>query len=244
MLAAPPLKVPAAPPRRRSRPCAGGSAASPDWGLRGLAFRRIRALSDKHGKVEEWVDARSFCYGVNSGIETFGTIESLLRPTLHDLGFDLVVARMIGGARRTLQILAEPLDHERSMTVEDCAEISHAVSAVLDVEDPIAGRYTLEVSSPGLDRPLVRKEDFQRFAGSSVRLETVGTVEGRKRFRGELLGLVGEGDRLRLRFDEGEVELSLADVRKARLEPGDDLTRGAGRSRKSGTAENKGDIGR
>ncbi|MEZ5826618.1 MAG: ribosome maturation factor RimP [Geminicoccaceae bacterium] len=212
--------------------------------MRAQAFRRIRALSDKHGKVEEWVDARSFCYGVNSGIETFGKIESLLRPTLNDLGYELVVARMIGGARRTLQIMAEPLEQDRAMTVEDCAEVSHAVSAVLDVEDPIPGRYTLEVSSPGLDRPLVRKEDFERFAGKHIRLETSEPVEGRKRFKGELLGLVGEGDRLRLRFDEGEIELPLAYVRKARLELADDLIGSAGRARKSGPVESKGDIGR
>ncbi|MEZ5862642.1 MAG: ribosome maturation factor RimP [Geminicoccaceae bacterium] len=116
----------------------------------------------------------------------------MLAPTLHDLGFDLVQVRLLGGQRRTLQVMAEPLDRGVTMTVEHCADISQAVSAVLDVADPIAGAYVLEVSSPGLDRPLVRLDDFARFAGHEVRLEVEPPLDGRKRWRGLLEGVAGE----------------------------------------------------
>lgn len=131
------------------------------------------------------------------------------------MGFELVQVRLLGNARRTLQVMAEPGDRGRIMTVEDCAEISHALSAVLDVADPIAGTYDLEVSSPGIDRPLVRLGDFARFAGFEARVETAGPIEGRKRFRGAIEGveedevvMTVEGARYRLPFDQ---------IRKARL---------------------------
>ena len=99
---------------------------------------------------------------------------------------------MIGGTRRTLQVMAEPVDRTHRMTVDDCAAISHAISAVLDVADPIPGAYALEVSSPGIDRPLARREDFSRFAGFEVKLESEEPVEGQRRFRGILRGLEGD----------------------------------------------------
>ena len=185
-----------------------------------------------------------FCCGVMSGIDAFSEIEKLLQPVLSDLGYDLVVARMIGGSKRTLQVMAEPVDHRRSMTVEDCVEISHALSAVLDVEDPIPGRYTLEVSSPGLDRPLVRKADFVRFVGHGIRVETGTPVNGRRRFKGELLALVGDGGQLRLNCEDGVVELPLSDVRKARLEMSEDLIRKAGKARKPDPVVSREDDGR
>src|SRR5262245_53481048 len=119
---------------------------------------------------------------------SFNEVALLIEPTLRDLGFDLVQVRMVGGNRRTLQVMAEPADRERAMTVDDCATISRAVSAVLDVADPIEGAYSLEVSSPGIDRPLVRREDFARFAGSEAKLECEPALQGRKRFRGMLHG--------------------------------------------------------
>ena len=179
--------------------------------------------SIKQGKVEEWVATRSFCHGVKAGIETSNDIERLIEPTIRDLGFDLVIARIVGGGRRTLQVMIEPLDRERATTVEDCVEVSHAVSAMLDVADPIAGRYTLEVSSPGLDRPLVREADFERFKGRKARIELAEAIDGRKRFKGVLLGLVDES-RLRLGSEDGEIEFPLAAVRKAKLDIEDDLT--------------------
>ena len=97
-------------------------------------------------------------------------VEKLIAPTLNDLGFAVVQVKMIGSTRPTLQIMAERHD-DTAMTVEDCAAISRAVSAVLDVEDPISGAYTLEVSSPGLDRPLVRQGDFEKYSGLEVKIE-------------------------------------------------------------------------
>jgi ribosome maturation factor RimP len=91
------------------------------------------------------------------------------------MGFELVQVRMVGGARPTLQVMAEPLDRARGMTVDDCAEISHAISAVLDVADPISGTYSLEVSSPGVDRPLTQPRHWRRNIGRLVKV----TVEGR-----------------------------------------------------------------
>ncbi len=104
------------------------------------------------------------------------------------MGYDLVRVRLTGGAGQTLQIMAERRDGAE-MTVEDCALISRDVSAILDVEDPLSGSYTLEVSSPGIDRPLVRIEDFERFAGFEARVETRDAVDGRRRFRGRLAGV-------------------------------------------------------
>ena len=107
------------------------------------------------------------------------------------MGYDLVRVRLTGGTGQTLQIMAERRDRAE-MTVEDCALISRDVSAILDVEDPLPGSYTLEVSSPGIDRPLVRIADFERFAGFEARVETREAVDGRRRFRGRLAGVENE----------------------------------------------------
>lgn len=129
--------------------------------------------------------------------DTAQRIEGLIEPALTAMGYDLVRVAVQGGeSRKTLQIMAERRDGE-GMSVDDCADISRAVSAVLDVEDPIAGAYTLEVSSPGIDRPLVKRGDFERFAGFEARIETVQPVAGRKRFRGRLMGVTGDEVRLR-----------------------------------------------
>jgi ribosome maturation factor RimP len=143
-------------------------------------------------------------------------IAALLAPTLHDLGFDLVQVRLVGGQRRTLQVMAEPLDKKSSMTVDDCAEISHAVSAVLDVADPIEGAYALEVSSPGIDRPLVRPDDFARFAGHEIRAELDQPHDGRKRLVGRLDGLAADGEVL-LTIDGAEWRVPFARIKKAKL---------------------------
>jgi ribosome maturation factor RimP len=142
-------------------------------------------------------------------------IERLIEPTLRSMGFELVAVRMLGGARPRLQVMAEPLDVAHGMTVEDCADISHAVSALLDVEDPIPGAYTLEVSSPGLDRPLVRKEHFERFRGERARLETETPIDGRRRFLGRLGGL--EGDAVVIEVEGGPIHVPLSLIKKAKL---------------------------
>lgn len=148
------------------------------------------------------------------------------------MGFELVQVRIGGGARSTVQIMAEPIDRTRAMTVDDCAEISHAVSAVLDVADPLPSAYTLEVSSPGIDRPLVRREDFARFAGHEAKLESEVPVEGRKRFRGDLKGI--EGDEVLIGIDGTTYRVPFAAVRKAKLVLTDALLKAAARGQELG----------
>lgn len=134
----------------------------------------------------------------------------------------MVRLRLMGGKRKTLQILAERPDGQ--MDVEDCAKLSRAVSEVLEAADPISEEYVLEVSSPGIDRPLTAPEDFARFAGHDARVELVRGVDGRKRFKGLLIGLEGadvvmnvtdadEGNRqVRFPFDDiAEAKLVLTD---------------------------------
>jgi ribosome maturation factor RimP len=141
------------------------------------------------------------------------------------LGFELVQARMVGSTRRTLQVMAEPIDRRRRMSVDDCAAISHAISAVLDVADPIPGTYTLEVSSPGIDRPLVRPEDFVRFAGFEAKLESEPPIGGRRRFHGTVRGF--EDDAVLIEQEGELVRVPFASVRKAKLVLSDALIRHA-----------------
>ena len=119
----------------------------------------------------------------------------------------------MGGRRATLQIMAER--PEGGIEIEDCAKISRAVSAILDVEDPISDEYTLEVSSPGIDRPLTRLKDFERAAGHEARIETVEMIEGRKRFKGTLEGV--ENDEVLLAISEGTVGFDLDMIADAKL---------------------------
>ena len=141
-------------------------------------------------------------------------IEKIIEPTIKDLGFDIVRVLLSGDHNPRLQIMAEPLDG-RAMNVDDCAAISRAVSALLDVEDPVSSSYTLEVSSPGLDRPLVRLQHFERFAGYEARIETAMAIDGRKRFRGRLGGI--EGDSVLLQVDKNEWVFPFPDIQKAKL---------------------------
>jgi len=145
---------------------------------------------------------------------TTARLDRLIALALEAMGYELVRATMIGNRGATLQVMAERKDR-REMSVEDCAAISRALSAVLDVEDPISGSYTLEVSSPGLDRPLVRKDDFARFAGQEARIETAAPVDGRKRFRGRLAGL--DGDRVLIGGDWGEAAVPFDAIIRAKL---------------------------
>jgi ribosome maturation factor RimP len=146
-------------------------------------------------------------------------VAALAEPILAELGYRLVRVRISGSAGCTVQIMAERPDG--GMAVEDCEAASRALSPVLDVADPIEGAYQLELSSPGIDRPLVRRSDFDRYAGNEARVEMLVPVEGRKRFRGELLGTAGEC--IRLRSDEpgadapAEILLRLDDIMEARL---------------------------
>jgi ribosome maturation factor RimP len=151
-------------------------------------------------------------------------IEEIIGPSVEAMGYEIVRVELGGERRRVLQIMAERTDGA-AMTVDDCADISRTVSALLDVEDPISGTYTLEISSPGIDRPLVKARDFERFAGFEARIETTAPIAGRRRFTGRLEGLAGET--VRLRLAEGPVEIPLADIGRAKLLLTDELLAGA-----------------
>lgn len=135
----------------------------------------------------------------------------MLDPVAESLGYEIVRLRLMGGAeQRRLQIMAEhPLLEDGTggdMNVEDCARLSRAISEVMDAADPIAGEYTLEVSSPGVDRPLTRLKDFEDYAGLEARIELDRVAEGRKRFKGELAGI--EDDQVGLNI-EGEDDVTV-----------------------------------
>lgn len=129
----------------------------------------------------------------------------ILDPVAEAAGYEIVRLRLMGGEQaRRLQVMAETPEGE--MNVEDCARLSRALSEVLDAADPITGEYTLEVSTPGVDRPLTRLKDFETFEGHEARIELDRLAEGRKRFRGELAGV--EGDQVAVNL-EGEAETAL-----------------------------------
>jgi ribosome maturation factor RimP len=118
-------------------------------------------------------------------------VARLVEPAVEALGYRIVRIRMIGAAGRTLQIMIERPDG--SLTIDDCETVSRALSPLLDVEDPISGQYDLEVSSPGIDRPLVRASDFERWRGHLATVDMLEPIEGRRRFRGTLEG-ISDGD--------------------------------------------------
>jgi len=138
----------------------------------------------------------------------------MIAPSLEAMGFEIVRILFTAGRSPTLQVMAERGDGAE-MTVEHCAEMSRAISALLDVEDPISGPYQLEVSSPGIDRPLVRRKDFSRFAGELVKIETALAIDGQKRFQGKLLGIADDCVRI---DQKGEtVEFDFNNIRRAKL---------------------------
>jgi ribosome maturation factor RimP len=144
-------------------------------------------------------------------------IERLIEPSVEALGYRVVRVVVTGSGGATLQVMAERLD-DVPMSIEDCARISNSVSALLDVADPIPDSYRLEVSSPGIDRPLVKPADFARFIGREAKIELSLPVRGRRRFRGRLCGVL-EGA-LRLATATGEECLPLANVARANLVSG------------------------
>ena len=147
-------------------------------------------------------------------------VERLIGPAIEARGYGIVRVQLSGGDRLRLQVMAERRA-DGSMSVDDCAEVSRAVAAILDVEDPIDSAYTLEVSSPGIDRPLTRLSDFDRFAGFEVRVETSLPIDGRRRFRGRLLGT--RGTDIAMVCEDNEITLPFADLQKAKLVLTDDL---------------------
>ena len=147
-------------------------------------------------------------------------IEELIAPAVEAMGYEIVRVRMLGHRKRTLQAMAERRDR-RPMTVDDCAEMSRVISALLDVNDPIEGPYELEVSSPGIDRPLVNSVDFRRFSGHLVKIETRRRIDGRRRFRGRIVA--SDKDRVRISADCGEVDVPYFDIADAQLVLTDEL---------------------
>jgi ribosome maturation factor RimP len=148
------------------------------------------------------------------------SIEAMITPAIEAMGYRVVRVAFTGGQRGTLQIMVERHD-AAAMAVEDCATVSHAVSALLDVADPIAGSYQLEVSSPGIDRPLVKPADYERFAGFEAKIELARPRDGRKRFQGKLLGL--EESAVKLAVGEAAVLLPLGEITRAKLVLSDEL---------------------
>ena len=161
-------------------------------------------------------------------------VEKLIAPTLTDRGYGVVQVKMIGSSRPTLQIMAERHD-DLPMTVEDCAMISRAVSALLDVEDPVSGTYTLEVSSPGLDRPLVYQRDFEKYSGLEAKIELHTAQDGQKRFRGVLAGYAD--DVVTIVTEDGARALPFDDIDNAKLIITDELlAAGSAEAAKQGRA--------
>ncbi len=156
-------------------------------------------------------------------------LAAIVAPTIEALGYELVRLRYMGGKKPTLQIMADKPDG--GIEVDDCAKISRTVSAMLDVEDPIEGEYALEVSSPGIDRPLTRLKDFEAFAGYKIKLQTDELIEGRKNFKGELHGV--ENDEVLVEIPEGIIGLKFEWLTEAKLVLTDELIAESLKARKT-----------
>ena len=155
-------------------------------------------------------------------------IAEIVQPVIEDMGYELVRVRLMTGKESILQIMAQKPDG--TIEVDDCAQISTAISAVLDVEDPIADNYTLEVSSPGIDRPLTRLKDFDQWVGQEAKIETTEMIDGRRRFKGELRGT--EGDDVLIEIEEGTIGLKFDWLSDAKLVLTDELIRDVLKNRK------------
>ena len=160
-------------------------------------------------------------------------MSEILTPVIEGMGFEVVRIRLMGGMAKTLQIMVERPDG--GIEVDECALISTAISAVLDVEDPLEDAYALEVSSPGIDRPLTRLKDFETWEGYEARLETTEVIDGRRRFKGVLAGI--EGDEVLINLEEGAetltVGLNFDWLSDAKLVLTDELIREMLRARKA-----------
>ncbi len=146
-------------------------------------------------------------------------LAELLNPILEDLGFEMVRVRLSSGDPSTLQIMADRLDGP--IGVDELAEINTSVGTILDIEDPIPENYTLEISSPGIDRPLTRIKDFDSFQGFEAKIETTELIDGRRRFRGVLAGV--NNDEVLINLEEGTIGLKFTWLSEARLVLSDDL---------------------
>ena len=156
-------------------------------------------------------------------------LAEIVTPVIEDMGYELVRIRLMSGKSTTLQIMADK--PEGGIEVDDCAKISQAVGATLDVEDPILDEYALEVSSPGIDRPLTRLKDFANFEGYEAKIETDEMIDGRRRFKGELAGV--EGNEVLINIEEGTVGLQFEWLSDAKLVLTDELIKEMLRQRKA-----------
>lgn len=163
-------------------------------------------------------------------------LAEIITPVIEDLGFELVRVRFMGGKTKTVQIMAERPDG--GIEVDDCAEISTAVSATLDVEDPVEDAYTLEVSSPGIDRPLTRLKDFEMWEGYEAKIETTDLIDGRRRFKGLLQGTEGDEVLIEIEVESAPVTIGLKFdwLADAKLVLTDELIRDVLRARKDAGA--------
>ncbi len=167
-------------------------------------------------------------------------LEPVFEPVIEKAGFKLVRLRIMGGASKTLQVMAERPDG--SMDVEGCAQLSHALLDFIETEDPIEGDYEIEVSSPGIDRPLTRLMDFARWSGHEAKIELHAPVEDRKRFRSVLLGL--DGTDVVIRFEGKDLKFPFRNVANAKLVLTDKLIAEDLRARKTpsgSVGESRGD---
>jgi len=150
------------------------------------------------------------------------SLADIIEPVADNLGYEVVRILTIGDSRPTLQVMIEHKDSSKELTVDDCALFSRALSAVLDEKDPIDDRYTLEISSPGLDRPLTKLEHFKRYINYTVKLETLEPVEKRKRFKGEIKS-VSSSDEITILMEGTEYKIDFANIAKAKIVITDEL---------------------
>lgn len=149
-------------------------------------------------------------------------LENIVEPVVEALGYEVVRVLLSGNVRQTLQVMIDMADGSRPVTVDDCAKVSRKLSKVLDETNPIENEYTLEVSSPGIDRPLTKPHHFKRFEGSVVRLETIEAVDGRKRIKGVLLNKDASNN-VHINMDGKEYVVAFDNILKAKLVLTDEL---------------------
>jgi ribosome maturation factor RimP len=172
---------------------------------------------------------KDFAFGAAAIFTAASHLEPVFEPVLEKAGFRLVRLRMMGGAAKTLQIMAERADG--SMDVEGCTQLSHALLEFIEAENPIEGDYEIEVSSPGIDRPLTRLSDFTRWKGHEAKIELTAPLDGRKRFRGRLEGL--DGNDVVITAQNQRVQFPFRSVLEAKLVLTDKLIQEDLKARKS-----------
>ncbi len=147
-------------------------------------------------------------------------IHDLIETAMEDLGFEIVRVMIMGDRNKVLQIMLDRRD-ETTITIDDCSKASREVSAILDVEEPLDGAYHLEVSSPGIDRPLTRLKDFKRFAGHKAKIELKTKIDDRRRFSGDLKGI--DGDKILIDVEGESLQIAFDDILKSKLIMSDTL---------------------